>query len=252
MIAAVILASVALAAAAPEPLRITYLANEGVLVGGPCAVLVDALHRDSLGDYQRHAADAREALETARPPFDAVGLALATHYHLDHWDPGAIARFLGSNLRALFASPPEAGAMMPFSVRDRVKPLAAGAPAIEGGGARVDAIALVHGTAPGMAPPPHLGYRIACGPRVVAHLGDASPSAANFERLLAAGPVDVALVPFWWLLDEAGRAFVLDRWKPGHLVAFHLPVGDAAAEAKLRAAAPAAWICTRPGESRTF
>ena len=186
------------------------------------------------------------------PPFDQVGLALATHYHLDHWDPGAIARFLGSNPRAVFAAPPEAGAMMPFSVRERVKPLSGSAPRVEAGGARVDAIPLVHGTAPGVAPPPHSGYRIACGPKVVAHLGDASPSAANFDRLLAAGPVDVALVPYWWLLDDGGRAFVLERWRPTHLVAFHLPVGDAAAEAKVRAAAPAAWICTRPGESRAF
>ena len=111
------------ASPAPPEVRVTYLANEGVLIDGPCAVLVDALQRDSLGSYARHPPDVQEKLESARAPFDKVSLALATHYHLDHWDPGAVARFLGSNPSAVFASTPEATAMMPYTVRDRVKAL---------------------------------------------------------------------------------------------------------------------------------
>jgi L-ascorbate metabolism protein UlaG (beta-lactamase superfamily) len=244
---AIAAAVLALAApASPAPVRVTYLANEGVLIDGPCAVLVDALFRDSLGDYQRHAPAVREALETARPPFDAVGLALATHYHLDHWDAGAIARFLGSSPGALYASPPEAGAMLPYGLRDRVKALSGGARRVEGGGARVEAIPLEHRAWP------HLGYRIDCGGRVLTHLGDASATEANYAQVLAAGPADVALVPYWWLLDDGGRAFLLERWKPQRVIAFHVAVGDRDAEAKARAAAPGAWICTRPGEARTY
>lgn len=236
-------------AATPE-VRVTYLANEGVLIEGPCAVLVDALLRDSLGSYARHPPDVQEKLETARPPFDKVDLALATHYHLDHWDPGAIARFLGSNPRAVFASTPEATAMMPYAVRERVKALVAGgepaAARIEGSGARVEAIPLEHGRTP------HLAYRIDCGGRILVHLGDASPSEANFARLAQSGPVDVAMVPFWWLTDAGGLAFVKDRWRPKHVVAFHLGADDAPSVPRIRRNAPETWICTRPGETRRF
>ena len=237
-------------AASSPPVRVTYLANEGVLIDGPCAVLVDALQRDSLGSYARHPPDVQEKLESARPPFDKVALALATHYHLDHWDPGAIARFLGSNPAAVFASTAEATAMMPYSVRERVKALrpadGAAAARIEASGARVTALALEHGRTP------HVGYRIECGGRVLAHLGDATPSEANFAALAATSAPDVALVPFWWLLDEGGVAFLRDRWKPGHVVAFHIGADDAPSAARARAAMPGAWICTRQGESRSY
>jgi L-ascorbate metabolism protein UlaG (beta-lactamase superfamily) len=246
------IAAVLALAAAAAPVRVTYLANEGVHIDGPCQVLVDALFRDSLGAYARHGADVREALETARPPFDAVGLALATHYHLDHWDPGAIARFLGSNRRAIYAAPPEAAAMMPAEVRGQVRPLSPASPRLDAGGARIDVLALAHGAPPGAAPAPHNGYRITCGTTVLAHLGDSSPGEASFATLLAAGPVDVAFVPFWWLLGPSGRAFVLERWKPGHVVVVHLGAGDGESAAEIARAVPQAWVCTRPGEARTF
>ena len=236
------------ASSAPPEVRVTYLANEGVLIEGPCAVLLDALQRDSLGSYARHTPDVQEKLEAARPPFDKVGLALATHYHLDHWDPGAIARFLGSNPRAVFASTPEATAMMPYTVRERVKALGPAPETLrfEAGGARVEAIPLEHGRTP------HFAYRIDCGGRILVHLGDASASEANFARLAQAGPADIALVPFWWLTDKGGLAFLKDRWQPKHVVAFHLGANDEGAVPQIRRDMPQAWICTRQGESRTY
>jgi len=248
-LAATILLALAASPAAPE-VRVTYLANEGVLIDGPCAVLVDALQRDSLGSYARHPPDVQRKLESARPPFDKVALALATHYHLDHWDPGAIARFLASNPTALFASTPEATAMLPYAVRERVKALRpADGPAaarVEASGARVEAIPLEHGRTP------HLAYRIDCGGRILVHLGDADPSEANFARLAQAGPADIALVPFWWVTTAGGRSFLEDGWKPKHVVAFHVGGEDANLVPRIRRDMPQVWICTRPGESRTY
>ena len=241
------LAAMLAVAASPLPLRITYLANEGVLIGGSCAVLVDALMRDSLGSYARHPPDVQANVEAGRPPFD-VDLALATHFHLDHWDPGAVSRFLGSRPSAVFASTPEATAMMPYTVRERAKALrpSDGPARIEASGARVEALALEHGRTP------HVGYRIDCGGRVLMHLGDATPSPANFAVLAGMAAPEVALLPFWWLLDDGGLAFVRDRWKPKHVVAFHIGADDEASVPRLRAAMPAAWICTKQGQSRTY
>ena len=137
--------------------------------------------------------------------------------------------------------------MMPYTVRERVKPFAPdGAMGLDAGGARVEAIPLEHGATP------HLAYRIDCGGRILVHLGDATPSEANFARIAAAGTADVAMVPYWWLTNPGGLAFLKDTWKPKHVVAFHIGASDEGAVPTVRRNAPAAWICTRQGESREF
>jgi L-ascorbate metabolism protein UlaG (beta-lactamase superfamily) len=239
-----------LAAPLPGQVKITYLANEGVLLtGGGAKVLVDALFRDSLGSYARHSPAVQDQLEDGKPPFDGVALALATHYHLDHWDAGAITRFLASSPDARFAAAPQATGMMPASQRRRVHALwpADGATTVEAGAARVDAISLVHG------PTQNLAYRIAMGGRVLMHLGDAETTAENFERLAALPAPDVLLTPFWWLLDAKARAFLTGRWKPRAIVALHFGSNDAAESApKIRQEMPQVWVATAAGESRVY
>ena len=235
-----------------DGVRVTYLANEGVRIeGGTCDLLVDALQRDSLGDYLRHEPGVQQSLETARPPFDTVRLALATHFHLDHWDAGAIAQFLTNSPSALFGSPPTAAAMLPSALKARVRPLwperGQSKVRLAEGGAVVQAIPLDHGR-----PVENLGYRLECGGRVLFHLGDATVSEENFARLAAAGPPDVALVPHWWLTNDASLAFLRDRWRPRQIVAFHLGTKDTAAAPEIQARWPQAWVCTRRGESRNY
>lgn len=237
-------------AAAPlfGQVSVTCLANEGVLLtAGPAKVLVDALFRDSLGDYSRHSADVQERLETGKPPFDGVNLALATHYHLDHWDASAISRFLRLNPAARFASTPEGVAMMPSAVRARVQGFAAPHAALDLNGVRVQPIPLRHGGTP------HLAYRIEMGGRVLVHLGDADPHPENFARLLEGPAPHVVLAPFWWALDEKGLEFLVTRWKPRQVMAFHFGADDVAKSAPVvRTRLPDAWLCIQPGEPRTY
>lgn len=230
--------------------RVTYLANEGILLtDGNTKVLVDALFRDSLDDYARHEAETQERLESGKPPFDGVTLALATHYHLDHWDAGAISRFLRLNPGAMFASTPQATGMIPRSLQRRTRVLWPGdAPLhIEAAGVRVEAFPLEHGQTQNMA------YAISMGGRTLIHVGDAEPTKVNFDRLLTKQRPHVAFVPFWWLLDQESRAFVTERWKPQQVAAFHFGATDAreAAE-RVRRAVQGVWLCVRPGESRSY
>jgi len=200
-------------------LNITYLANEGVMID--CRgekVLVDALFRDSLDSYTRHSPEVQEKMETGKPPFDSVDLALATHFHLDHWDAGAITRFLGSNPHAVFASTPTATAMLPWSQHERehaLWPAEGQRERLQVGSVSVQAFRLTHGNTQ------NLGYRIAmCGETLV-HLGDAEVSDADMTVLLQLGAPDVAMVPYWWLLDPRGTDFISRKWKPRYLVVLH-------------------------------
>lgn len=231
--------------------EVTYLANEGVLLSASGArVLIDALFRDSLGDYLRHPATTQEQLETGRPPFHGISLALATHYHLDHWDAGAISRFLRANPAGLFASTPTATAMLPSEVRGRVRALWPGSQAgqrLSMPNLEVEAFPLKHGTTE------NLGFRILLGGRQVIHLGDADAEAAAFETLLARPRPDLALVPFWWLQDRQAREFVFERWKPRAVAAIHFGATDIVRSApELRRTAPAVWLCMEPGATRTY
>jgi len=230
--------------------RITYLANEGVMAD--CdgqKILIDALLRDSLDTYVRHPPDVQERLETGKPPFDHVVLALATHFHLDHWDAGAITRFLTSNPDAVFGSTQEGTATMPRSVHQRVRnlwPRTGRESLFTVAGVRVRAFPLEHGKAQ------NLGYWISFCGKTLAHLGDAEPSQASFQHLLAAGPADVAFVPFWWLLDKRGVAFVRNKWKPQHVIAVHFGTTDTEWAKKIQANWPKSWVCTKQGETRNF
>jgi L-ascorbate metabolism protein UlaG (beta-lactamase superfamily) len=250
------LALVAIAACSPpaplpaQELRITYLANEGVLVEcGGTRVLIDALFRDGLEPYARHAPDVQEQLETGRAPFEGIDLALATHFHLDHWDAGAISRFLRNNPRALFASTEHATAMIPSSLRERVRNLwpANGRPSrLAAGPAKLTAIPLKHGATQNLA------YRLELSGRTLVHLGDADASDENFSPLASAGAVDVALVPFWWLLDSKATSFMKERWKPRNLAALHVGTTDLDSLSAVRAAWPGVWVPTTPREARRF
>ena len=180
------------ASASAQGIQVTYLANEGVLVeGGGARILIDALFRDSMDPYTRHARDVQEQLETGGKPYDGIGLALATHFHLDHWDAGAVTRFLRTHPSALFGSTEHGIAMIPYDVRDRARSLwpATGTSSLEISGVKVTSFPLDHGKTQ------NLGYRIEMGGRTLAHLGDADPSDENFRRLAAAGSVDVPSCP---------------------------------------------------------
>jgi L-ascorbate metabolism protein UlaG (beta-lactamase superfamily) len=238
------------APARAQGIQVTYLANEGVLVeGGGARVLIDALFRDSMDPYLRHPRDVQERLETGGKPYDGVLLALATHFHLDHWDAGAVTRFLRSHPSALFASTEQGTAMIPYDVRGRARSLgpASGATSrLEVAGVNLTAFPLEHGTTQ------NLGFRIELGGRTLAHLGDANPSDDNFRRLTAAGRVDVALVPFWWLLEAEAVSFLKTSWRPGNVVALHFGTTDLGSSEKVVAALPNVWAATKPFESRKY
>jgi len=69
---------------APAALRVTYLANEGVLLeAGDTRVVIDGLHRHYKDLYATLPDRAREALESAVPPWDGIDLIVVSHRHRD-------------------------------------------------------------------------------------------------------------------------------------------------------------------------
>ena len=96
-------------------------------------------------------------------------------------------------------------------------------------------------------PEQHVGFLIGTRATVL-HVGDADPAPDNFTLLRTLPKVDTALLPFWYVLDEANRRFVATSIAPRRIVGMHLPRADAAEVArKLRAAGVEVDLPPEPG-----
>lgn len=215
-------------------LRLTYVANEGVLLEGPEGrVLIDALHRPYQPPYPVLPPQLRERAEKAEGIFAGVDLILVSHRHLDHFHPRAVARFLAHSRRARLISSSQVVSAVRQASGKRPPPWLDRTEAVPGtpGARTVRHIGALEVTLVGMrhARPEHrhihnLAHVIRLGGMKVLHVGDADRARRNFARLqLRPGEVDVALLPYWYFLSRSGRALIDEVLRPRFLVAFHLP-----------------------------
>lgn len=103
----------------------------------------------------------------------------------------------------------------------------------------------------------HVGYAIHVGPWTVLHVGDAEMSERNFKTFaLPRERIDVALLPFWFLLAPEGQILVKRCIEPRRTIAIHVPNASTAeladASEKIKAAFPSSTIFSEPMEHVTF
>jgi L-ascorbate metabolism protein UlaG (beta-lactamase superfamily) len=248
-------------AAAPPALELTYLGNEGVLLAvGEQQVAIDALHREfPRPPHYEHLPPAQlQRLETAQPPFSRLRVHLTTHVHDDHFHPESVARFL--------AASPAAVAVVPREAPSRVCPgKAACAPLarlrvrekdwgpereLQLHGVHVRVLDLPHAKG-ARTQVENLGYLVTLGGMRILHVGDAHLSAETFARFkLPERRLDVALVPYWFLLEEEGRRLVHEHLGARRVVAFHVPPSEhERVAAQLREVMPEVVVLTRMMET---
>ena len=238
---------------------VRYVANAGMLVTvDGHDLLIDAPIRRGIPPYPTSAPDDRRRLESAEPPYDRVEAILITHWHEDHFSAEAIAAHLSANQRATVISSPEviaqirlAGPLLaPLRLRESL-PAPGQADLTRVGDLPIRVLRIRHNPTRRL-PEQHLGFLI--GDRsTVLHVGDADPAADNFALLTALPRVDVALLPYWYVLTDNSRRFVAASIAPRRIVAMHLPVEErgaltqALAGTELKVAAP-----VTPGQLVTF
>ncbi|HEY7697922.1 MAG TPA: hypothetical protein VIE88_05865, partial [Vicinamibacteria bacterium] len=120
-------------------------------------------------------------------------------------------------------------------------------------GIEVQALRLDHEGFPGNVVQ-NLGHLIEIDGKKLLHVGDALMTRENFARhRLSSEGIDIAFIPYWYLLSEEGRSFVSEQLAPKRIVAIHVPpaeVDDAAR--KIRRYLPDVTIFASSGETRTF
>ncbi|MGH9779245.1 MAG: MBL fold metallo-hydrolase, partial [Candidatus Acidiferrales bacterium] len=257
-----------------SPLEVTYIANEGFLLVIPPpeipgnvalndnAVLIDALFRDGISPYDVVPLDRREQVETARPPFDAT-LVLVSHYHADHFDPAAVARYLKHNFRAELVSSEQVAERVAEALNDdvilrnRVHAVVGSSPesgaSLTVGGIGLHVRRISHGSGR-HAEIQNLAQVVTLAGWKILHIGDADAGEAEFKRLdFKKEKLDVAFIPFWYLTDDKGAALVKRYVHPRIVVAMHIPPGELDERtAEIRAHFPDAVIFSQPFETHTL
>ena len=260
-------------AADPTALAVYYLANEGFMVeGAGRRVLIDGLFSDDVTGYATVPGGIREQLETGTGEWQGINVALASHYHRDHFNAGSVARFLTANPQAEFISTPQVVEQLfalfdaddspPVGARSRVHavlPPEGTSRRLEIAGIEIEVLNLHHGIR--TPPVENLGFVVRLGVSRFLHFGDTEAKFDEFEPYLETlHGTDLALLPFWFLASEWRAAMVRDRIQPHMIVAAHLPDPNADASyfgrwqsyeqlvRTIRSDFPEARLPHRPGE----
>lgn len=209
-----------------------YVGCEGVLLRSPGgSVLVDGLFGPQAVPFGVPPARALEQLRRARPPFDGVDVVLATHYHGDHFDAGAVTDYLRASPRTRFCSTPQAVEAVVAAggenVADRltaVEPADGVRQSVGAGAIGLEAFGLSHGKV-NYADVQHLAWLVTLDGRRILHLGDGIIDEKSLRSAgVLDGGIDVGVFPFWFVTYPFGKRLVDKALRPRRIFAVHIPV----------------------------
>lgn len=226
----------------PGTIKLTYVGNEGVLISdGTNAVLIDGLHRKYDDAYLNPPPEVLSAMENARPPFEQVRVVLVSHVHGDHFSAESVALHLKNNPKAVLVSDAQKMADIArqfpdhASIRDQTyeaTPEWKERIVFERDGIKVTLLGMKHGSPDRHWWVKNLGHIIEIGGKKLFHFGDADMGLENFASFnLAAEKIDIAFIPYWFLLGDDGRKLVRETIAAKHNIAVHISPANADADA---------------------
>jgi len=244
-------------------ITVRYIANEGVLIASADKqILIDGLHREYKPAYLFPPPEMQAVLENARAPYDKINVLLVSHVHLDHFHPHSIGQYLKSNPGSILASSDQAVGEVAKNfaehekVRSQIKPIThewKKSSEINQGGIKIKFLGLRH-SGENFKGIQNLGHVIEIGGRKLLHIGDADMTVENFAAFhLAKERIDVAFIPYWFLISEEGRKLVREQFNAKNIIAVHIPPDEAQKVIdQLRKDLPDAVAFTRILEERFF
>lgn len=267
-LAALLALTLAPPALADEPVELTFIANEGVIIRhGEHAVAIDTPASNSYdGTYALPSAGMLNAMTTGGYPVGNLDAILFTHIHGDHFDAPEAAAIVsgqpsprpyilggnqvvdafieagGNDEHALRPQTVDASCEMVDQSECRYT-LTMPVPHSNRIAIEIDARPLFHRE--GIE---HWTYRVEMGGVSVLHLGDTQPQMANFSTWDGVD-FDVILYPYWFLQMAEGVAF-LDAHPEARAIAFHIPA--AATDVQIREALNGAEYLHTEGETRVL
>ncbi len=262
-----LLAMASLPVTAHEPATAHYIGNEGVLISrGETKVLFDAFYRYHSDYYVAVDEQTKVALLDGRQPFDGADAVFVSHVHGDHFQPEPTIDYLKAQPKVrLYGSQQVydklSAALDPANIglleRVTAIDLEPGQPALAfaQAGINIDVVAVPHAGGARHAEITNLVFRVQLdNATTVMHLGDADPNDSAFAPLQEHWdrmPLDLAMPPYWFFLNDTGQKIVDERLRPQHAIGIHVPaeaVGNGAAFRQRLGRD----LFTDPGETRRF
>lgn len=244
-------------------LTIRYIANEGVLIrAGNKQILIDGLHREYKPAYAFPPPELQKPLETAAKPYDKIDLLLVSHVHLDHFHAESVGLHLKNNPNAVLASSEQIVGEVAKNfagyekIKAQIKPVShewKKTVEYDQDGIKVKFLGLRHGSERFLSIQ-NLGHLIEIGGKKLLHLGDADMTPENFSAFdLAKENIDVAFIPYWFLLSENGRKLVKEQFNPKQIIAVHISPDEAEeVSVKLKKDIPGLITFTKILEEKSF
>ncbi len=256
---------------APAPaseLRLTYLANEGFLIeeqdgeSRGRAVLIDAFVPEPYSIYAQLEPKAWAEMLAGEGRFNRIDLALVSHRHGDHLQPGAAALFLEAHPETLLVTSPQVLAMIekagPLSAAAKgrtreILPVEGKSETLSMDGLQVEVLNLRHG-GERHREVQNLGHILHLAGKTLLHVGDVETSHEVFAPYrLAERQIDISLVPYWFFLSPEGREIVNRHLRGKITVAVHIPPRELAeVQAHLRQEEPEVVVFERRMQRRSF
>ncbi|SMD37065.1 L-ascorbate metabolism protein UlaG, beta-lactamase superfamily [Reichenbachiella faecimaris] len=241
---------------------INYIANEGILIQSTSkSILIDAIFDDYYKDYSSPSEQTIRQLNAKESPFQVVDLLLVTHAHLDHFNPEMVYRFLKSHSETELICPNQAIDSIAKSNRniETLNPRLNGIISKMGWqslflkGVSIQTAYVRHGGQQNYKVDNQI-YLIHVDGKKILHLGDSEMDPSHFSQLqMSKPPIDVALIPYWYLAYSPGIDIIKNQIKPNKLIAIHYPkVGDPKSLQKIRENFPNAVVFMEEGESVEF
>lgn len=213
--------------------ELTYLANAGYYLRAKGqSVLIDACVREPVAIHAALPGHVHGLLTNVKPPFDEPMLVLVSHNHADHVQPRVLLKLLTKNTEAHLATTAQVVQTLreltedftPLQERITIVQAVPGTPTtLERDGLRVDFLRLEH-SGKGHGKLEHFAHLIEMGGVRILHVGDAEPTPLNFAAYhLEQKPIDVAIVPYWYLGSEGGAEVLREHVRARQIVVSHVP-----------------------------
>jgi L-ascorbate metabolism protein UlaG (beta-lactamase superfamily) len=207
-------------------LAVTFVDND-------CFLIASEGQKILFDPHERLSQNIRKQLREGEAPFDGIDLILVTHTHSDHFDSKLVGEILRRNPQALFGSTQQAvndlqGELEDYSkITERVwifEPGEGDMIEAELKGVKIKVMNFPHGV-----PIMNLGFIFEIDGWRVLHTGDVAKPEILEMYDLSEAMIDVAFVPYIYLLDgtyrsEKGRNTVLEEIGADQVVPMHYAV----------------------------
>jgi L-ascorbate metabolism protein UlaG (beta-lactamase superfamily) len=211
-------------------------------------------------------------IEGARYPYGNISLLLVSHNHLDHFHAESVARHLMNNSGAQLVSSTQvidevlaANEKLKekygkSNTRDaqlkKIEHVWKKTDTFEKDGVKVRFLSLLHANSKveKYRKIQNLGHLIEIGGKKLLHIGDADMFEKNFSEFkLNEENIDVAFIPYWFILSKEGRSLIKNHINAKTIVAVHVPPKDQSKTIRdLLGAMPSAVVFSQTGEMLNY